>query len=61
MQAQPYRKGAREPGPALDAMKRGRTLQGYNPKDAERDVTSSGGGRRAFREPRKLRDPRQFR
>lgn len=35
---QPYRKGARNPGPALTAMTRGRTFSGFNPQDAQRNV-----------------------
>ena len=35
-QTQPYRQGARHPGPALNAMLRGRTFGGWNPKDVER-------------------------
>jgi hypothetical protein len=37
-EAQPYRKGPREPGPALTAMLKGRTSSGFNPKDIERNV-----------------------
>lgn len=33
---QPYRKGARQPGSALAAMLRGRTLYGQNPADVRR-------------------------
>ena len=36
MQYQPFRKGARQPGPALDAMRRGRTASGLNPADVTR-------------------------
>lgn len=34
--AQPYRRGAREPGPALAAMLRGRGANDLNPADAAR-------------------------
>jgi hypothetical protein len=37
-EAQPYRKGPRQPGFALDAMLKGRTASGFNPKDIERNV-----------------------
>lgn len=37
--AQPYRKGSlRPPGLALQAMTKGRTSAGYNPKDMERNL-----------------------
>lgn len=35
---QPYRKGPRQPGAALNAMLKGRTASGHNPKDLERNV-----------------------
>lgn len=37
-QSQPYRKGPRQPGMALNAMLKGRTSSGFNPKDIERNV-----------------------
>jgi hypothetical protein len=37
-EAQPYRRGPRQPGFALDAMLKGRTSSGFNPKDIERNV-----------------------
>lgn len=37
MRAQPYRQGAREPSPVLDAMRRGRTFAGQNPMDQQRE------------------------
>jgi hypothetical protein len=37
---QPYRRGARVPGPALTAMLKGRTAASYNPQDAVRDWQS---------------------
>lgn len=37
-QHQPYAKGARNPGDALTNMRRGATLNGYNPQDAIRRV-----------------------
>lgn len=45
MQAQPYRKGSgqREPGPAFDAMKRGRTADGHNPMDLRRALAKGKG------------------
>lgn len=51
---QPYRKGARQPGPALTAMMRGRTSGGYNPMDAARNVQklTAAGKRRPTRPPR---------
>lgn len=38
--AQPYRTGSplRKPGAALDAMLKGRTAAGFNPKDLERNA-----------------------
>jgi hypothetical protein len=38
MQYQPFRKGARQPGPALDAMRRGRSASGMNSADITRAV-----------------------
>lgn len=35
---QPYRKGSRNPSPALTAMTRGRSFGGYNPMDVTRNV-----------------------
>lgn len=35
---QPYRKGARNPSPALTAMTRGRTFSGHNPMDLQRNA-----------------------
>lgn len=57
MQYQPYRQGPREPGAALTNMLRGRTLYGYNPKDAERGAAL----RRAARKARPDRPPRPAR
>jgi hypothetical protein len=63
MQAQPYRKGkGREPGPALDAMQRGRTSSGFNPQDAVRAMMKKRDQQtRGFRQPRQFRQPRGFR
>lgn len=57
---QPYRRGARQPGPALNAMLKGRTSAGYNPMDAKRNVQSlvAAGKRRPKRAPRVPRPPR---
>lgn len=60
---QPYRQGAREPGPALDAMLRGRDSQGHNPKDLERAMVREQGTQertagRELRKPREARKPR---
>lgn len=35
---QPYRKGARQPGATLTAMRRGRSLYGTNPMDNHRRI-----------------------
>lgn len=35
---QPYRKGSRNPSPALTAMLRGRSFSGHNPMDQQRAV-----------------------
>jgi hypothetical protein len=62
---QPYRKGAREPGAALQAMTRGRTMGGYNPQDAARNVQrlmNAGKARKAAeRTARPPRPPRPAR
>jgi hypothetical protein len=45
---QPYRRGTRNPGPALTAMTKGRTYAGTNPQDLTRSVQKlirAGGGR----------------
>jgi hypothetical protein len=58
---QPYRKGARNPGPALTAMTRGRSFGGGNPKDLERSVQrliSAGMGKTSARPARPARPPR---
>lgn len=56
---QPYRKGPRQPGQALDAMLRGRDASGYNPQDIQRaSMLVAAGKRRAGRSPRSPRQPR---
>jgi hypothetical protein len=46
---QPYRAGARMPGPALDAMKRGRSAGGLNPADTKRAGYLIAAGKRTQR------------
>jgi len=57
--AQPYRKGARQPGMALTAMLRGRAANGANPADTTRaaQMIASAYQRRG-RAPRGPRGPR---
>jgi hypothetical protein len=52
---QPYRKGARQPGAALMAMLRGRSLTGYNPAD----ITRMASSRARARPERRARPPRR--
>jgi hypothetical protein len=60
--SQPYRAGAREPGPALTAMLRGRTAQGHNPIDlVRRTQTLMRAARAPGRKARQPRKPRQAR
>ena len=40
---QPFSKGAREPGPALDAMLRGTDFAGFNPQDLKRQMQKGQG------------------
>jgi hypothetical protein len=63
---QPYRKeGGRTPGPALDAMLKGRDAQGYNPMDLQRSnqrahATTEHASGRQPRKPREYgRKPRE--
>jgi|tagenome__1003787_1003787.scaffolds.fasta_scaffold8029990_1 hypothetical protein len=59
---QPYRKGARNPGPALTAMLRGRDFQGGNPQDLVRNVQTLMRARKAAeRGPRPARPARPAR
>lgn len=61
---QPYRKGARNPSPALTAMTRGRSFSGNNPQDLTRAVqrmmraAKQGGRARPVRPERPARPPR---
>lgn len=57
---QPYRKGARQPGAALDAMRRGATAGGLNPMDVQRlaHLIAAGRRRKAGRPERPDRGPR---
>jgi len=58
---QPFRRGARQPGPPLTAMLRGRTSSGWNPKDIERAAMLVKAGKsrqRPTRPPRVQRPPR---
>lgn len=56
---QPYRKGARNPSPALTAMLRGRDFAGGNPMDAQRRVqTLVAAGKRPKRPARPVRPQR---
>lgn len=57
-QTQPYRKGARVPGPALTAMLRGRTTGGWNPIDSQRAMFLTGERRRPKRPQRPARPKR---
>lgn len=59
---QPFRKGARQPSPALEAMTRGRDFQGGNPQDAQRRVQMlTGGAGRPKRPARPVRPQRPAR
>lgn len=57
---QPYRRGARAPSAALNAMLRGRTLTGFNPADVQRAafLVAAGTRKRTKRAPRSPRPPR---
>jgi hypothetical protein len=59
--SQPYRRGAREPGAALDAMLRGRDAYGGNPMDLQRNVQTLLRAGRARAKRRQPRPPRQSR
>lgn len=59
--AQPFRRGSdlRTPGAALDAMLKGRSATGWNPKDIERAAELKRASSRAsVRVPRATRPPR---
>jgi hypothetical protein len=59
--AQPYRKGSplRQPGAALNAMLKGRTAAGFNPKDLERNMQTLQRAAKAPKRPaRPARPPR---
>jgi len=64
---QPYRRGTRNPSPALTAMTRGRTFAGTNPQDLQRSVQRlmrAGKAKphhRPARPPRPPRPPRTAR
>jgi hypothetical protein len=58
---QPYRTGARHPGPALTAMLKGRTTSGWNPKDVERVQLLMRAGKRPPRPVRPQRPQRPAR
>jgi hypothetical protein len=60
---QPYRRGTRNPSPALTAMTRGRTFAGTNPQDLTRAVQKlvREGKRKGPRPPRPARPPRPLR
>lgn len=45
--SQPYRRGARTPGPALAAMLAGQPINGRNPMDVKRRARKRRGGRLA--------------
>jgi len=62
-EAQPYRKGPRQPGMALNAMLKGRTSSGFNPKDIERNVQrlQRSGAQQRARPPRPDRPVRPTR
>jgi hypothetical protein len=60
--SQPYRKGPRMPGQALNAMLKGRTSSGYNPKDLERNVqklVSAGRSRKRPERPARPERPQR--
>jgi hypothetical protein len=59
--SQPFRQGARVPGAALDAMKRGRSASGSNPQDTVRAFLTAAkkrGQKRPDRPARPERPPR---
>ena len=59
--AQPYRTGSplKATGPALTAMRRGRTASGYNPADLQRNVQmlQRAGKRKAPKRPARPKRP----
>lgn len=57
-QAQPYRRGARQPGAALTAMLKGTGARGLNPIDAKRAGYLIAAGKRRKRPTRPARPAR---